>query len=198
MGIRRTRVQRKGSDQEGISTEIGEGDDAGPRVAPGELLSEWLQVCAQLAKSRDIDQNELKLAIGAGAYYRRALPAVGLEGGVEESVREPIPEACLTNPELEGIRVGEGPFAPEDADTYAPLPRDMDLGFPHRNFGAPPNGHALSCAARPWKRMPRPANRPPKPGGRRLGAWRPSGGGVSCSAVLGSAPSRRSARNPRP
>src|SRR5262245_57938088 len=131
MGIGSGDVDWERSDQQGVSTEIGEGDDADPRVAPGELLGKWLRVRTEIVKRRDIDQNELKLAIDAGAHEGRALPAVGLEGSVEENVGKPVAEASLTGPELDGFRVAESPLTHDDPDPHAPLPHGVDLGLPH-------------------------------------------------------------------
>src|SRR5262245_6957282 len=44
VGIGRTWLHWEGNDQKGVSTDIGEGDDAGPGVASGELLREWARV----------------------------------------------------------------------------------------------------------------------------------------------------------
>jgi len=83
VGIDRANADGEGSHQEGIPSEIGEGHDAAPWLASGELLRERLRVCAEMAESRDVDQDELELAIDARACHGRGFPAVRFEGSVE-------------------------------------------------------------------------------------------------------------------
>jgi len=131
VGIGGSHADWERSYQEGVSTEIGEGHDAVPRLASGELLCEWLRIRMEVAKSGDIDEHELELAIEAGTRHGRGLPAVGLEGSVEQEIRKPIAEARLGSPELDGLAVGEGSAANEDANAKAPRSQRINLGLPH-------------------------------------------------------------------
>jgi hypothetical protein len=98
VGILRSRAGWQGSYEERVSTEIGKSHDGGACIAARELLTEWLRVRTETIKGRDIDEHELELTIDAGTRHGRRLPAVRLEGCVEEKLQKPIAEARLDGP----------------------------------------------------------------------------------------------------